>query len=276
MASQPAMAQTRRLFVSAPPAVDPGGAPLPLDAEEAHYATRVLRLGDNDAVVALDGQGHEAPATLRVAGRRDVPQLALNGPWASGTALRAPWELTLLLPLPKGERADWMVEKLAELGCHALVFVHSTYSQGGGAGGSKRLERLARVARAAARQARHGRPPQLSAEEVPLGQALAARPPGPGYVAHPVGDAPTLVRALLDGRQARAADRAGDAAPRVHHTLLLGPEGGLSPEEVAEAQAAGLCPVGLGPHVLRLETAAIVAAGSLVQLLGEVKEPVAR
>ena len=270
------MAQTRRLFVSAPPAADPVGAPLPLDAEEAHYATRVLRLGDNDAVMALDGRGHEAPAVLRVAGRRDAPQLVLEGPWVAGPALQAPYELTLLLPLPKGERADWMVEKLAELGCHALVFVRSTYSQGGGAGGAKRLERLGRVARAAARQARHGRPPQLSTEEVPLGEALAGRPPGPGYVAHPVGNAPTLVRALREGRQTRTANLQANPDPRAHHTLLLGPEGGLTAEEVAKAQAAGLRPVGLGPHVLRLETAAIVAAGSLVQMLSEAQAANAR
>lgn len=262
------MAQMRRLFVDVPPSAAAKAAPsAPLKVEELHYAARVLRLGDGDAVVALDGRGHEAPATLQLGRRREPASVLLQGPWAAGPALRAHAELTVLLPLPKGERADWAVEKLAELGCAALVFVRSTYSQGGGA--AQRIARLARVARAAARQARHGRPPQLSAIEVPLAEALAARPPGPGYVAHPHGDAPTLARALATRWVSAApAEPRAAASARPHHTLLLGPEGGLTPEEVAAALAAGLVAVSLGGHVLRLETAAVVAAGSFVQHLG--------
>lgn len=265
------MAQQRRLFAhpdaapsSAPAAADTTGVVCALDAEEAHYATHVLRLGDGDAVHLLDGHGHGAEATLQVAGagRRAEVTAVRHGPWRLHPALAQAPALTVVVPLPKGERADWMVEKLGELACLAVVVVHTHRSvQGEGQAAHKRLERLARVARAACRQARHGRVPRLPRAALSLAEALGPQGPIPATAERWVADLDPALPSFAEA--ARRAHAAG--APTPAHAVLLGPEGGLTEDELNQARAFGYTPVGLGPHVLRVETAAVAAAIALQQ-----------
>jgi 16S rRNA (uracil1498-N3)-methyltransferase len=239
------MATQRRLFVLRPqdPAAEAGS--VPLSDDEQHYARHVLRLGDGDAITLADGSGHLAPGVLRL-GPGKTCTAELTGPFQRALGLTQAPKLVLACPMPKGERADWMAEKVAELGVETWVWVVCDRSVVLPKGAAK-PERLLRLMRAAARQARHGRIPKLLGP-MPLARHLEevqAGPPSSRFVA--------------DAEGIRAAQALSAAHSAVRH-LLVGPEGGLTPDELRAAQAAGYGRLTLGPHILRVETAAIACA----------------
>lgn len=250
------MATLRRLFVQRPndthPGVSPADAPihLALDREEQHYARDVLRLQVGDAVTVIDGTGMQAEAVL-TAETAKVWGVTLTAPMALSPALEGAPRVILACPLPKGERADWLAEKMAELGLYAWVWVVCARSVVLPKGANK-TDRLVRLMRAAARQARHGRVPQLLGP-VALTDHLAT-----------VHEGPASSRFVADG-QGLAASAVQIRGLSTTRHLLVGPEGGLTPDELQQAAAAGYGAVALGPHVLRVETAAMAA----VVLMGQ-------
>ena len=204
-----------------------------------HYLSRVRRAATGDAITAFDGAGRAATGTI-AAIEPDRTVLRL-GPVAEVAA--PPPHVTCLLPLIKGERLTLCLEKLVEVGVDAIVLYRAERAvvrlEGERAG--SRRDRLAGVLRAAARQCGRAAVPTLDGP-VPLPDALAAA-------------APAEVRWLAI---------AGADPPSVTHrpgaiAILSGPEGGLSASELGAAGGAGFVPVGLGPYVLRAETAPIVA-----------------
>jgi 16S rRNA (uracil1498-N3)-methyltransferase len=145
--------------------------------------------------------------------------------------------VTVAFAPTKGDRPDWVVQKLTELGVDRIVPLATTRSvvRWEGERGRRAVERLTRVAREASAQCRRARLPQV--DSVSTLDELGSEA-GPGLVlAHPGGGAPSLDRSVV----------------------AVGPEGGWDPDEVARF-GPGL---GLGPTVLRAETAA-VAAGTLL------------
>ncbi len=193
-----------------------------LGPEDAHHLARVLRLRDGEAVTASDGRGSWRECTLARGALRPT-----------GQAVREPDRpaLTIAASVPKGERLEWMVQKLTEVGVSRIVLVDCARSvvHWDGERAAKQMARLGRVVREAAMQSRQVRLTELSgpvpyATVVAAGDVVIADPSGTGW---------------------RAAG-----------TIVIGPEGGFAPEELAAAPA----PVSLGDTVLRVETAALVAA----------------
>ena len=199
---------------------------LTLSADDAHHLFRVLRLRDGESVTVSDGRGSWRPSIVAGA------TLEANGPVVTEST-DAP--LTIAVAIPKGDRAEWMVQKLTELGVSEIVFMNCARSsvrwKGDRAG--KQLARLSRVAREAAMQSRRVWLPQLRgpvdfADVAALAGAVAADPDGEPAIA---------------------------ATPEAT-TVLIGPEGGFSESERELCRRS----VTLGPHILRVETAAICAA----------------
>jgi len=139
------------------------------------------------------------------------------------------------------------VEKLAECGADAIVLVETARSvvRLDGARASGRRERLAAIARAAARQSQQPMPDVRG--PMSLAEALAATTADVRLVCHP---------------QAREAPLRVPAGAR-EVAIVVGPEGGLAPEELEAALGAGFAPVSLGPGVLRAETAGPVACAAI-------------
>lgn len=192
-----------------------------LDGAQSRHARRVLRLDVGDRVVLFDGSGREADGTLASLGRRVV--VMARPPRAGG---RDPAVvLTLAGAIPKGRRAAFMIEKLAELG--VARFIPVAFDRGVRLGN---LSRLRRIAVEASKQC--GRSTVL---EIAEPRALNRLDP-PLYVASPL---------------------AVDPPPKASCTIVIGPEGGLTPEEESRLDAR---PVRLASPVLRVETAAIAAA----------------
>lgn len=202
---------------------------LDVDAVDRHHLQRVLRLRAGEAVVAADGKGRWRRCRAGAGGTLDA-----DGPVVA--CARPVPALTVAFVPVKGERPEWVVQKLAELGVDRVVVVlraARSVVRWEGERGVRAVERLRRVAREAAAQSR--RPWLPAVEAVADLAALAAA--GPLALAHPGGAPPGL------------------GCPAV----AVGPEGGWDPTELA----LGLPTVGLGPGVLRAETAA-VAVGVLL------------
>jgi 16S rRNA (uracil1498-N3)-methyltransferase len=216
--------------------------PLVLDGERAHYVRAVLRLGAGDELSIYAGDGQRGRATVRAVTPETVALVVSD----VGPAPAAALALTVALPAPKGERADWAVEKLTELGVARIVWI-TTERTVVVPRGQSRAARWQRLAEAAAKQAGRARTPGLEGP-VPLDELLASEAER-RYIAHP-GGAP-----LVD--ELASAD---DFASAI---LLVGPEGGFTEAEVLRARASGYIAVGLGLFTLRMETAVIAGASIL-------------
>jgi 16S rRNA (uracil1498-N3)-methyltransferase len=210
-----------------------------LDDEDAHHLTRVLRLRPGEVVVAADGAGRWARCRLR-AGTDPTALLEPEEAPAFEPAF-AP-ALTVAFAPAKGDRPEWVVQKLSELGIDRLVPIVTARSvvRWEGERAVRAHARLERVAKEAAAQSRRVWLPEV-APVTSLGDLVAEAPGGCEVrLAQPGGGPP----------------RAGDTA------VAVGPEGGW---DAAEAQLGG-SPLGLGPTILRSETAALAAAVLLVSL----------
>jgi 16S rRNA (uracil1498-N3)-methyltransferase len=246
----------RRLFVSADQLL---GATATVGGEAHRHLARVLRARPGERVVLFDGLGDEVEAEV-VAVERDATRLALGQRRTVELAGRA--EIVLLQGLARGERMDFIVQKTTELGVSRIVPVIAGRSiaklapSAAGAGGSARRARWEKIAREAARQSGRADVPRI-ADAVPLDEALAAA--RSDAAARPE----QLRLALWEASRGHPLRQALRAGPRAV-TLLVGPEGGFAAEEMADAAASGFEVVGLGPRILRVETAAVVAV-ALVQ-----------
>jgi 16S rRNA (uracil1498-N3)-methyltransferase len=232
-----------------------------LAEEELDHALRVLRLGPGDALVGLDGRGGRWPLrVVRVEGRRLELEPAGQptvepAPGEKGAPL--PW-IEIALPLPRG-RGEEVVDRLTQLGVAALTPLETERAHEASRRGSQaRAERLERVARQACKQSGRAWVPVLSSpcalKDLPVERANATL-----VVASPRGR-----RTLLEWALGRCGERWNAQRPLV---VAIGPEGGLTQAEEEALTAAGAHAVGLGPHLLRIETAAEAAAAVLVQAL---------
>ncbi|HEX6310096.1 MAG TPA: RsmE family RNA methyltransferase [Acidimicrobiia bacterium] len=213
---------------------------LEVAGDDGHHLARVLRLEAGETVTAADGRGHWRPYRVADTAKSQV-RLAAAGPPAREPAL-AP-RLVVAFALTKGTKPELVVQKVTELGADAIVPVRARRSIARWAGtrAEAAVSRLRRVAREAAVQARRARLPEVAAP-VELG-ALVGRP--------------GLVVAARDGPPAGAlAEPAGG-----EWVLVVGPEGGFDPGERAAIGAVDS--VGVGPFVLRAETAAVAGVAAL-------------
>lgn len=232
---------TARLWVA--PARLAAGA-LVVDGEDHAYLFRSRRLAVGDAVVVFDGAGREAPAVVADVG----PSRATLDVAAPHAVVRPAPHVTVVQAALKGERMDWCLEKLVEVGADELVVCETERGvvRLDAERRAKRQVRHQTIAREAARQCGRADVPPVQAA-ASLAEALA----GPGVTGAEVrlvAD-PTASRPLLAAVPATAAAV----------VLLVGPEGGLTADEVARAEAAGFVAVSLGVTVLRAETAGAAA-----------------
>ncbi len=214
-----------------------------LTEEDEHHLGRVLRLRPGEEVVVADGRGRWARTTWR--GEAALAPLrsgrGIGGDGAVQSEAPAEPALTVAFAPVKGERPEWVVQKLTELGIDRMVPLLSERSvvRWTGARGHATVERLRRVAREAAAQCRRVWLPDVC-DTVRFGDLAALGGPGEVVLAQLSGDRPTLAQRVV----------------------AVGPEGGWSTDELA----SGLPTVGFGLSVLRAETAAVTAGALLASL----------
>ncbi len=223
------------------------GAEIELPASASRHV-QVLRLQPGAALTLFDGQGGEWLAEVLAMGRKTVSARVLVHQ-AIERELATP--VTLALGMPANERMDTLVEKATELGVARIVPLVCERSVLRLAG--ERAERKAAhwqaIAVAACEQSGRNRLPQIDTP-ISLRDWLATVSAGSAASASAAGAC--LLLSLADGALPLAARRPATGEPL---RVLSGPEGGLSPAELAAAQAAGFAPVSLGSRVLRADTA---------------------
>ncbi len=232
------------------------GATIELPPDAARHV-QVLRLQPGAAIRLFDGRGREAAATVLRIGRREV-QATIDAFDDAGTASHdLPLAVTLAVGVPANDRMDALVEKATELGVAAIVPLVSERSvlRLDGDRATRRVAHWQAVAVAACEQCGRSR--------VPVVEPLAALPAWLRSRGDPAPAVEGEGRAcwLLDPRAPTTLPQAWAGRPRRPGAALLlsGPEGGFSPAEEALARAAGFAAVGLGPRVLRADTAPLAA-----------------
>lgn len=229
-----------------------------LSKEAAVYVARVHRLGAGDAFTAFDPErAIEADAHVVSvgAGGRAVT-VRVEGVRAA--QVRAPRPVTLVQALGKGDRMDAIVRDATELGATRIVPVIAERSVVRPEDAEARAARWRRIAIEAARQCGRGDAPVIDAPALLLDVVAAIAAGGEGASGFGACLVPGAAGALGD------ALRALDPAAAV--TIVVGPEGGLSPGEIAACEAAGLGCFALGPLVLRTETVCAAVLGALLIL----------
>ena len=208
-----------------------------LEDETAHYLLNVLRVKPGQRLEMVDGQGGLQPATVSQRDRRRLT-LALDPIQTFDT--RSPVHTTLELAMTKGERFEWALQKATELGADViqpLVTEHSEVRLKGDRQ-AKKSERWKSIVVSAMEQSKRSHLPQLN-DPITIDQLPALS--GIGVVLAP--------------EQAQGWPSGKPQDIRV----LIGPEGGFSDREVQWALQQGYQGVGLGPRILRAETAAVAA-----------------
>ena len=225
------------------------GGRVTFDAEETHHLARVLRLRAGALVHTVDGQGQELAVRLTRVGPREA-----EGEIVSRGVRRAesPLDLTLVQGIPKGEKLESIIRMATELGVARVVPVIAARSVPRAEAGriSARMLRWQRVAKEAAKQSGRAVIPEVT-PPLTLGEWISA-PRRPGG----------LILCLWEEAETKAAALLPDG-PVEHATLVVGPEGGLSGDEVLSLRSAGAVVGGLGPRILRADTAGPVGLALL-------------
>jgi 16S rRNA (uracil1498-N3)-methyltransferase len=228
----------------------PDGDVFSLTGDEGRHAARVRRIGVGERLIVSDGRGASA-------------ECAVTGVIADGLQLRVIVRTALELPsprlvvvqaLPKGERADLAVETMTELGVDEIVPWAASRSvvQWQGERGAKALVKWQRTARESAKQSRRAWVPIISelASTAAVARRIAA---SAGLVLHETAPSSLSVVPL---------PASGELV------VVVGPEGGISSDELAVFDSAGAVAVRLGEPVLRTSTAGAAALAALSLRLG--------
>lgn len=222
--------------------IEPGaavGEVLALPADEAKHA-RVRRLGIGDRVALFDGSGRSYVGRLESLSRGGA-SVRIDEALPESDA-ESSLALTLAVAPLKADRFEWVIEKATELGVTSIQPFHSAHSLARPSG--DRQTRWRHIALAAAKQSGRSVAPQISAP-LAFSELLAL---------------PAEARVLFaeDGSGTALTELALGAPTSL--LAIVGAEGGFSGDELAAARGAGCHLAGLGPRILRAETAAIVAA----------------
>ena len=228
-----------RVYVEEPLAA---GRSCSLKGSAANHIMRVLRLRDGDALTLFDGRGGEYGA--RITGfTKDSVQVDVQE--HRDAERESALDLTLAQGISRGERMDWVMQKATELGVTRIVPVitERTVVKLDERQSERKVEHWRAIVIAACEQSGRNRLPEVA---TPCSFREVLRPPDRG-------DARRLLLSPTGSLNARDLALSGSV------TILVGPEGGLSPEEQDLAIDAGFEQVRMGPRVLRTETAAIAA-----------------
>ncbi|MCL7744803.1 16S rRNA (uracil(1498)-N(3))-methyltransferase [Guyparkeria hydrothermalis] len=239
----------RRVFVDAE--LEPGRE-IDLPAETVNYLRNVLRLKDGQPLELFNGRGRRARAQLVLARREARVQVESSEP--SPTESVVP--ITLMAALAKGEKMELVIQKAVELGVTTIAPVETERSvlELKGARAEKRIVRWRQIMINACEQC--GRDILPTIEPIrSLDEAIVAT------------EAP--VRLVLDPRAERLLTELREQPRPDEVALLVGPEGGLTDDEVKTAIEHDFRALTLGPRILRAETAAITGVAVLQYQWGD-------
>ncbi|MBN7797289.1 16S rRNA (uracil(1498)-N(3))-methyltransferase [Parahaliea mediterranea] len=225
------------------------GAEVELEPGPSQHLARALRMSAGQALSVFDGAGNEFAAQILRVDKRAVTAVLCD---RSDRDVESPLAVELGIGISRGDRMDWVLQKATELGVQRVVplFTERTEVKLKGERADKKQQHWRQVIVSACEQCGRNRLPGLG-PAVSLGDWLAACSAERRFVLHH-----------------RATAAKGSGAPR-SVALAVGPEGGLSDAEIDAAERAGFEALGLGPRVLRTETAPLAALAILQARWGD-------
>jgi 16S rRNA (uracil1498-N3)-methyltransferase len=246
------MSRIPRVYVDAPLSA---GSAVTLPKASSHHLLSVLRLNENQRLELFNGDGFQYPAILHAHGKIASAEVLT----AEATDSESPLNICLWQGLSRGERMDASVRQAVELGVRALrpVSTHRSQVRLDAKRARKRHEHWSAIIISAAEQSGRTRLTTLAPLES-LDKGLSER------------DSNTPGLVLVPG----AAESLGTYSLPEHPMsidVLIGPESGLSDEEITSAVAHGLTPVSLGKRILRTETAGPCVISILQARFGDLK-----
>lgn len=227
-------------------------------SEQSHQIARVLRLRVGDEIAVLDNGGWIYDVTLATSEPAQSVGVVNRRRLAPGEPRT---KLTLYPALLKSDKLELVLQKCTELGVTAFVPVITDRCNIGSISEEKR-SRWERIIAEAAEQSERGRLPQL--HPVTLFGSACEQARGVSLLAYERGDRPSLRDEL-----ATRVDGKGQRPFSIN--LFVGPEGGFTEAELAQAGAYGIVPVSMGPRILRAETASLVGATLILAYAGELQ-----
>ena len=238
-----------RIFTNSPLAV---GSQCQLDDNAANHVGRVLRMQAGQALLLFNGDGHDYHATITEAGKKHVLVAVTE---AAGNETESPLRVVLAQTLSKGDRMDYAVQKAVEMGVSEIVPLTTERCDVKLKGDreDKRLRHWQQVAISAAEQCGRARVPEI--QPVMTVQQ---------WLEHAQACDLRLVLHHRTEQSLNTLEKPSSIA------LMIGPEGGLTAEEIALAESRGFLPVALGPRVLRTETAPVAAIALCQWLWGDI------
>ena len=221
-----------------------------LEPGPSQHLSRVLRMKPGDSIILFDGTGGQYPAIISALGRKCVVAITADlDPVERESGLC----LHLGIAISRGERMDWVVQKATELGVNTITPLRSerTEVRLSGERAGKKLRHWQQIATSACEQCGRNRLPNIQPAQ-DLAQWISGVEADTRLVLHH-----------------RASSAQTDATSPSSIALLVGPEGGLSPEEITAAEQAQFSSLQLGPRVLRTETAPLAAIAILQARWGD-------
>jgi 16S rRNA (uracil1498-N3)-methyltransferase len=229
------------------------GGVVSFPSSELRHLRKVLRLEDGDLVQVFDGSGREY--TVRLAGDQGMIEQVNENNTDSVV------ELTLVQGIAKGEKMDFIIQKAVELGVHRIIPLTSERVVVDLRGKEEaRQTRWQKIAQEACKQCQRSIIPSVE-RVMTFPQAISARGETPGVFCY------EAVRSSGQGIGHLIKDKREAFNQGVY--LYVGPEGGFSADEARRAHEAGLYLAGLGPRILRTETASLAALAILQYELGD-------
>lgn len=228
---------------------------LDLDADKAHYLSRVLRLKNGDGLAVFDGAGNEFAASIIALSRESVTLRILD---RISSTTESGLRVHLVQGISRGDRMDFVVQKATELGVERITPVTTEHGviKLDPARAAKRRDHWQKVAAAACEQSGRVRLPLIDSP-VALKSWFADKPP--------------QVDAELILKPGSPTSLAAIDSPQTKVCVLIGPEGGFSNSEYDDADLMGFRAVSVGPRVLRTETAAIVTLAVMQSRWGDLR-----
>ncbi|GAB2536074.1 16S rRNA (uracil(1498)-N(3))-methyltransferase [Rufibacter soli] len=221
----------------------PASTSYTLSEEESKHCARVLRLGAGDAVTLIDGRGGWYEAQIADANPKKTRLSILKH---TQDPFQRPYKIHVAVaPTKNMDRIEWFLEKAVEMGIDEVTFLQCARSERK----AVNMDRIEKIAVSAMKQSMKAQLPTLR----PLtryADFLAQPQEGQKFIAH-----------LVEGQERHSL--AKSISGNDTYTILIGPEGDFSPEEVAQALQAGYKPVTLGQSRLRTETAALAACHTI-------------
>lgn len=232
-----------RLFCDFPLAI---GENIELPKDAARHIM-VLRLSAGDTLTLFNGLGGEYQARITRIDRQRVTTEIVSH---SSREAELPYRITLAQGIPEATKMDWIIEKSVELGVSDIIPLAAQRSvvRLDNDRAEKRLSRWQAIAISAAQQCGRNRLPHI-ASPVGTGEYLRQTTPSP--------------RILFSPRATETLSEWARHQKPQNITLLIGPEGGFSPEEENMAEQQGVTFLSMGPRILRTETAGLAAVAAI-------------